>query len=232
MPGDRPSVTVIVPVYNGERFLAEALTSICQQDYEPLDVLVVDDGSTDGSAAVGAEFPAVQVLRKLHSGLAATLNHGIRHASAELLAFLDADDRWLSGKLARQVSEFQQRPELDMVFGHVQQFTVCCDATGAREIFSTPQPGYTKITLLARRTTFAHLGEFDETGDRHTFLEWYARAQQAKLQVVMVPEVLAERRIHETNYGLTNPTEQRRKYLSTLRAVIQQQRLDPTVAGD
>lgn len=219
-----PKVSVIVPVYNGDRFLGEALQSIVLQKYHPLEIWVVDDGSTDQSAAIASTFPGVNVLIKEHSGLAATLNHGTAHATGELLAFLDADDRWLPQKVERQVHVLQQQPEVDMVFSHLRQFTVRHDATGSVVIFSPAQPGYFKSTLMIRRTAFLRVGGFDETPEKHDFLDWYSRSQTIGIGMTMLPDILVERRIHETNYGRTNLTDQRRTYLATLRATIQQRR--------
>ena len=216
----QPSVTVIVPVYNGERFLAEALVSILQQDYPVLELLVVDDGSTDQSAAIAATFPTVGLLRKPHSGIAPTLNYGLRHATGELLAFLDADDRWLPGKLGRQLAELEQQPALDMVFGHMRQFMVRETATGCEEIALPPQPAPHKSTLLIRRTALMRVGEFAEQEDRHDFLDWYSRATTCGLQMTIMADVLAERRIHDNNTGRRSTPVQRQQYLSTLRAVV------------
>lgn len=223
-PLNRPAISVIVPVYNGERFLAEALRSIGQQDYQPVEVLVVDDGSTDGSAEVAASFPSVRVLRKAHSRLAATLNYGIAQATGALFAFLDADDRWLPDKLARQVAELIARPELDMVFCHARQFTAREELDGEREVFSAPQPAISKTALLIPRTSFHRVGEFSENAAEHDFLGWYGRAQSAGLRAVVVPEVLVERRIHDKNTGRLDPAAQQWRYLNTLRAVVRQRR--------
>lgn len=220
----QPLISVIVPVYNGEQFLAEALTSIFAQDYRPLEVLVVDDGSTDGSARVAESFAGARLLRKAHSGVASTLNHGARHASGELLAFLDADDRWLSGKLTRQLSELTRRPELDMVFTHARQFTTLSTATGSHEQIVATQPAVSKVTLLIRRTSFWQVGEFAEQAIYHDFLEWYARAMAVGLQAITLPDILVERRIHQTNTGRTATATQHSQYLNTLRAVVQQRR--------
>lgn len=217
-------MTVIVPVYNGEPFLAEALQSIMEQNYQPLEVLVVDDGSTDRSAEVAATFPDVRVLRKEHSGIAATLNLGVSHGSGELFAFLDADDRWLPGKLASQIQELHRRPELDMVFGAVRQFFRRGDAESGSDVFSAPQPGINKTAMLVRRTSFLQVGGFAEEVDKHDFLDWYARAMAINLRAAMLPAVLAERRIHDRNMGRTDPAAQQRRYLTTLRAALNQRR--------
>lgn len=219
-------VSVIVPVYNGERFLGEALHSILIQDYQPVEVIVVDDGSTDHSAQLAETTPGVCVLREPHRGLAATLNRGVRRATGEFLAFLDADDRWLPGKLNRQLSELAERPELDMVFCYARQFTIRPTADGDQELTLAVQPGVSKAALLIRTASFWRVGEFSEQGDRHDFLDWYARATAIGLQATTLAEALVERRVHNRNVGQLNKAVQQSKYLSTLRAVIAQRRQD------
>jgi Glycosyl transferase family 2 len=100
---DMPEVSVLVPVHNGARFLAEALESARAQTLEPLEIIVVDDGSTDGSAEIAAKLGAT-VIRQANTGTAAAVNAARAHATGELLALLDADDVWPHDKLARQVA--------------------------------------------------------------------------------------------------------------------------------
>ena len=220
-----PAISVIVPVYNGERFLAEALRSIGQQDYQPLEVLVVDDGSTDGSAAIAVAQPGVRVLRRAHGGLGATLNHGIAQATGELFAFLDADDHWLPDKLTRQVRALMANPALDMVFGHVRQFRQA-DADGEIAIISEAQPGIHRGVMLVWRAALARVGAFAEDPGVHGFVDWYARARIAGLRSAVLPEVLYERRIHDDNLGRRTPDAQRQSYLRALRLSIAHRRPD------
>ncbi|MFL5886158.1 MAG: glycosyltransferase family 2 protein, partial [Thermoleophilaceae bacterium] len=85
----RPLVSVLVPVYQGERYLAEALDSVFAQDYEPLEVIVLDDGSTDGSADIARSYGGVRYLHQENSGIAAARNAAIGAARGEIVAFLD-----------------------------------------------------------------------------------------------------------------------------------------------
>lgn len=222
----KSGISVLVPVYNGEKFLGEALSSIAVQEYQQLEVIVIDDGSTDHSALLAEATPGVCVLRKPHSGLAATLNHGVHHASGEFIAFLDADDRWLPGKLKHQLSELEQHPELDMVFTGIRQFTVSSADTefANREMTVAIQPGVAKSALMIRASSFWRAGKFSEQGNQHDFLEWYARAMSAGLRSCILPEVLVERRVHDNNEGRTNKDLQQSRYLSTLRSIINQRR--------
>ena len=103
-----PLISCIIPVYNGQRFLAESLDSIFAQTYRPLEVIVCDDGSTDGTAHVAAEYPQPLVyIHQPNQGSPRARNCGIRAAKGDFLAFLDADDLWRSEKLTRQMARFQ-----------------------------------------------------------------------------------------------------------------------------
>ena len=99
-----PLVSTIIPVFNGERLLPEALDSVFRQDYRPIEVIVVDDGSTDGTSLVARSCPEVRYLYQSNQGLGAARNAGIAAACGEFIAFLDADDIWLPRKLSSQMN--------------------------------------------------------------------------------------------------------------------------------
>ncbi|RDV16709.1 glycosyltransferase family 2 protein [Pontibacter diazotrophicus] len=118
-----PFVSVIIAFLNEEKFLTEAVESVLAQDYPHWELILVDDGSTDSSSAIAKTY-AQRFTGKIfyleheghrNKGLSASRNHGIAHAKGELLAFLDADDVWLPGKLTNQVAIFQRHPEISMV---------------------------------------------------------------------------------------------------------------------
>jgi glycosyltransferase involved in cell wall biosynthesis len=222
---DRPTVSVIIPVYNGERFLAEAIRSVLDQTLPPDEVVVVDDGSRDGSAAVARGFPEVSVLQQPHLGIGAALNLGIRHGNGELLAFLDADDRWLLGKLERQTYALAADSALDMIFGHVRQFRQT-GVDGEIAIIGEAQPGIHRGVMLVRRSAFARVGAFAEDPGIHGFVDWYARARRAGLRAAVLPEVLYERRVHDDNLGQRTPDAQRQSYLRALRLSVAHRRPD------
>ena len=107
-------VSVIIPVYNGELYLDEAIESALGQPYRPIEVIVVDDGSTDGSAEVAKQFDSpMRYCFQPNAGLGAARNKGISLAQGSFFAFLDADDLWLENKLTRQMALFDKNPELD-----------------------------------------------------------------------------------------------------------------------
>ena len=110
------SVSVIIPTYNYSRFIGEAIDSALAQTRAPLEVIVVDDGSTDGTAEVLAAYgDRIRVLRQKNSGVAMARNAGIAAARGEYLAFLDSDDAWYPRKLERQMPRFDAEPSLGLV---------------------------------------------------------------------------------------------------------------------
>ena len=113
-------ISVIVPAYNVAEFLRESVDSALAQTFRDIEVIVVDDGSTDSSADTLRDLddPRLRVIRQDHQGSAAARNSGLRLASGELMAFLDADDRWAPRNLERQAAFLRDHPEVDITFGH------------------------------------------------------------------------------------------------------------------
>src|SRR2546428_4652348 len=111
-----PAVRVVIPIYNGERYLREALESVFAQTYRDYEVICVNDGSTDGSPAVLREYGTrVTVVQQANAGQGAARNTGARHAAGRYIAFLDQDDRWYPHKLEHQVAVLEAGP--DAAFG-------------------------------------------------------------------------------------------------------------------
>src|SRR5215203_2881736 len=111
-------VSAIIPVYNSERYLAEAIESVLVQTYPSHEIIVVDDGSIDGSAQVAKRFgSAVRYVFQRQAGVGAARNHGVELAEGRFFAFLDADDLWTKDKLQLQLAAFAADPELEAVFG-------------------------------------------------------------------------------------------------------------------
>jgi glycosyltransferase involved in cell wall biosynthesis len=109
-------VSVIVPACNAERYVLDALRSALAQNHEPLEIILVDDGSTDGTAAlVEREMPEVEIIRQANAGVAAARNTGLRRATGDFICLLDADDGWFPGKLAAQLSYLEQHADVGAV---------------------------------------------------------------------------------------------------------------------
>ncbi len=121
--GARPLVSVVIPTYNYGAYVVQAIESVLAQDYEPKEIIVADDGSTDSTSKVlGPYVDRVRVLRLTHAGPGAARNAALHNANGEFVAFLDADDLWLAGKLTRQVEAMRQHPEVGLCHSLVEPF--------------------------------------------------------------------------------------------------------------
>lgn len=220
-------ISVIIPVYNGERYLAEAIESVLAQTYRPIEIIVVDDGSTDGSADVAQRFPPpVRYRFQPHSGAGAARNRGIGMAQGSFFAFLDADDLWMEDKLMCQTITFGNDPELDMVFGHVRQFhsPELDGNTGKRLRYPAEiMPGYSHVTMLITREAFLRVGPFETKWQAGEFIDWYSRAMEKGLKSVMLPEVVVKRRIHAAHQGIHERRSQA-DYIRILKAFLDRRR--------
>ena len=132
MKTNSPLMSVVIAAYNAEPFLQEAIESVRRQSYDPLEIIIVDDGSTDGTARIATAYDSIVYAYQPNSGVAAALNKGIGLSRGSFLAFLDADDMWTDNKLALQFSAFVLDPTLDAVFGNVEQFKTHAQETGSK----------------------------------------------------------------------------------------------------
>ena len=186
----RPPVSVIMAVRNGERFLEGALDSIRWQTSGCPEIVIVDDGSTDATAALLAAARDLIVLRQPRRGPAAARNRGLQAASGEFIAFLDADDLWPADKLRRQLDRLTADPELDVVLGQIQPF----DVTGAA--LGDPAPGVQLGGALFRGAVFDQVGLFDERLQFSEDHDWFLRAREAGARMVVAPETTLLYRRH------------------------------------
>src|SRR5688500_487344 len=110
------SVSAVIPAYNSEAYLAEAIESVLAQTYSIDQTIVVDDGSHAGTGEVAARLPRVEYFRKENGGASSARNFAMPFVTGELIAFLDADDVWVPEKTALQVNEYSQNPDLGLVY--------------------------------------------------------------------------------------------------------------------
>jgi glycosyltransferase involved in cell wall biosynthesis len=113
----KPLVSVVIPCYNHARFLSEAIESVLRQEYRPLEIVVIDDGSTDHTAQVAARYPSVRYRYQPNAGLAAARNTGISESRGSYVLFLDADDLLCAGALGSAVDVILQNPGCGFVYG-------------------------------------------------------------------------------------------------------------------
>lgn len=198
------SISCIVPVYNGARYVAEALDSILAQTLRPTEIIVVDDGSTDTTAeVVNGYAQAVTYLRQANAGPASARNRGIAIATGDFLTFLDADDIWHAEKLERQMTALNANPAAGICITYVQNFWVDELAVERERMrdhpFAKPILGYVCQCLLARRSVFDAVGTFNEAKRIGEDTDWFMRAELAGVVKQIVTDPLVYRRIHDQN---------------------------------
>jgi len=221
-----PLVSAIIPVKDGERFLAEALNSVLEQGYRPLEIIVVDDGSTDGTAEITRSFEEVRYLFQTNQGHAAAMNLGIEKAGGEFLAFLDADDLWEPNKLQRQVAYLLQHPEVDCVIGKTRNFLepgTHLPARVTKDLLLTDAVLLALGALLARKSVFQVAGVFDVSYPHAKDVDWFIRAREAGLRMAVLPEVLLRRRLHGSNRSFSHEARTA-EFMRAVRSTIERRR--------
>jgi glycosyltransferase involved in cell wall biosynthesis len=196
-----PLVSVVIPVFNGERFLAQALDSVVGQTWPQVEPIVVDDGSTDGSAEVAAAYP-VKLIRQPNAGVAAARNRAVEAAGGPLLAFIDQDDVWLPAKLEQQVACLLDNPSAGLC--------IC-----RQDIFL--EPGYPRPPamppewlerthhttqlgcMVIRRELFDVVGPFDTSFAAINDTDWFLRAMDLGVQAALIDDSLQRYRLHGDN---------------------------------
>jgi glycosyltransferase involved in cell wall biosynthesis len=222
-----PRISVIIPAFNRAALLCEAAESALAQSYTNLEVLIVDDGSTDGTAAiVKARFegdPRVRYLRQEHAGPGPARNLGLRHAGGELIAFLDSDDLWVPDKLALQVRQLDEHPEAALSFSDARneggregdrtrfQGKRFRGDTTLRGIVEREFPMCTP-TVVLRRKVLDDLGAFDESFPCSQDWDLWIRVV-ARYPIVYVDRPLTTIRRSDDSISRTRPLEKWRCWL-------------------
>ena len=228
-------ISVIVPCYDAERYLGEALESACAQVPAPAEVIVVDDGSADGSASVAERFgPLVRCYRQAHRGIGATRNAGLAAARGALVAFLDADDIWTTGSLSCRLEALAGDTAAECAAGLIEQFISPELPDNVRRTLVCPPSvsrGRCAGSLLIRRTAFVRVGGFDESLRLGETLDWVARADAAGVVTHIIEQVVLRRRIHGANTGARD-RHLRTDYLRVLKRSLERQRAAAARRGD
>jgi glycosyltransferase involved in cell wall biosynthesis len=202
-----PLVSIVIPCYNQGHYLGEATESARQQCYSNVEVIVVDDGSTDDTARVAAAYPGIRSLHQLNSGTAAARNHGLRESRGEFVIFLDADDRLLPDAVARGAEYLIRHPETAFVSGHVRLI----DADGTPTVVPAQDhepAGYVALlrwnyiwtpgVVMYRRTAFNAVGTFDSSAGGSADYDLNIRIAR-RLAIACHHHVVLEYRQHGAN---------------------------------
>ena len=220
-------VSVIIPLYNGERYLRQALDSVLNQSFAPFEVIVVNDGSTDGSSGILDTYgKRIVRIDQTNAGTAAARNAGVDASVGGLLAFLDQDDYWVEDKLEKQTSILSKDSDTQIAWGLVQQFVSPELPEEFRRRYrcqEEPVSGYLPSALLIRRKALEKVGPFNARWKIGEWADWYARYKQSGILSENISKIVTYRRIHEGNKGITM-AEDRKEYISLIRENLERQR--------
>jgi len=221
---ETPIVSVIMPVYNGERFIDFALKSIFSQEYRPLDVIVVDDGSVDATADIIARYHEARYIAQPHNGLGAALNTGLDAARGEFITFLDSDDWWAPDTLRRQMDRMIAHPEADLVLGKMQNIMEPGSSVvvKTKNLQAEPMVGLVWGALMVRRRVFDTIGQFNSTLTHAIDVDFFIRAKEAGLRMDIIQEIFLYHRIHGSNMSLQSSS---RDYLQAVKNSIERKRM-------
>jgi glycosyltransferase involved in cell wall biosynthesis len=207
----RDTVTCVVPVRDGEPFLGAALDSILAQSRPPQEVIVVDDGSTDGSAELARAYgPPVRVIEsgRTGAGVAAARKRGVDAARGGLVCFLDADDLYDPLKQERQLERFAARPELEVSLCTYEMFWEpgLGDEEARYRAVDRVRGSHMFQTMLVRRSAFGSVGPIDASRAHGDQVEWLARAADAGAVIEVIDDVLVHRRMHRDSASHVSPS--------------------------
>ena len=230
-----PLVSVIIPVYNGERFLRETLESVFAQTFHDYEVVCVDDGSTDGSYALLKQYGArVRVIQQANAGQSAARNEGVRQATGAFVAFLDQDDRWYPFKLEQQVPVLNAEPDValvhcnyDMMDGDGRVLLAGAALAGQASGLASPlgrligEMLVFPSAMLLRRDVFQRVGGFDPEMRGFEDFDLIARLKQEGRFVLLNESGMAYR-VHAGGFSQTGRAaviRSRERFLIRMRAL-------------
>jgi glycosyltransferase involved in cell wall biosynthesis len=202
----RPLVSAIMPAYNAEAFLAEALDSLLAQDYGSYEVIVCDDGSTDGTPEILSRTLRIRVLRQENQGPAAARNAAIAASRGDFVATFDADDTWPANRLTLQAAYLVEHPETGCVLG--RQEWIDPPSWFRRDTVYGDLDGIPLVSAMFRRSALDAVGAYDP-GFRHSEdMDLLVRLRTREIGIAILPEILVYRRFHGSNLTASAPPTQ------------------------
>jgi len=207
-----PKVSVIIPVYNGEKYITQAIESVLAQTYKNFEIIIVNDGSTDNSFEKIKPYlnlPNIKYIEQENKGVAAARNTAIKSSSGELIAFLDQDDLWVPEKLEIQVDYLRQYPDVGLVHSNISYINEC------PELMETPKDWLTNaegmcfkelfiknriavLTVVLKRQCLDQVGLLNESISRSDDYELWLRISRM-FPIGHVNKTLALYRLHKSN---------------------------------
>lgn len=199
---NQSSVSVIIPAHNGELYIHEAVESALRQTIKPLEILVVDNGSTDRTGCVVSKYDGIRYIRTDIANVGAARQLGVNLSRGEFIAFLDQDDIWLNYKTEEQLNYLKNNSEMGAVIGLQSMFLepgIEKPHWLKESYIRRPLPGYLPSALMVRKDMFDVSGGFDTNFLMASDVDWFFNAYQRGVSVGMVNCVVVEKRIHSNN---------------------------------
>jgi len=201
---NRPLVTAFMPVYDGEMFLEASLESLLAQDYEPLEVVVCNDGSTDRSAEILGGYPSIRIVHQENRGRAAACAAAIEASTGAFLTSFDADDLWPPNRLTLQATYLIEHPEVGCVLGR-QEWMNPPPWLGRDPVFGDLD-GVPIGSAMFRRGVYAEIGGFDTSFRHSEDMDLLLRIREHGIGIEVLPEVVLYRRFHGEQMTANPPT--------------------------
>lgn len=227
-----PAISVIIPMKDSKSFILAALKSVLIQEITPHEILVIDDGSSDGSRQLVVDFNGgnrrLILLDGPGKGPAAARNVGLDRASGDIIAFLDSDDMWPRDKLAVQLARIARGPAVDMVSGFTQYFTDRLD------MGLTPDPESVTDEMfhvhlgacIFRRSVFERLGNFDENFTYAEDVDLMLRLRDSKLPMTILDHVTLYYRRHDQSMTARYTATEKRDFHRALMRSMSRRKVD------
>ncbi|PTW55069.1 glycosyl transferase family 2 [Breoghania corrubedonensis] len=218
------SYSAIIPAFNAAAFIGDAIASIRAQTVQPAQIIVVDDGSSDGTANVVRGIgDDIVILHQENRGVGAATTAGFAVSRAPLLATLDSDDLWLPNKMEAQLARLAEEASLCGVFAHIQPFRPADGQHASKR--NTSVPGWLRTTMVIRREAFTTIGPIiDPPGGCGDMVDWLARVREGGHRLTMLEDTLALRRIRPGSLSSTHNADRDGGYLYAARQAILRKR--------
>ncbi len=217
-----PLISVVIPAFNAEAFIAEAIESVLAQTYTPIEMIVVDDGSSDGTSEIVSRYPQVRLIRKENGGPAPARNRGFAESVGEAVTFLDSDDAMFPDKLEVQAAHLAENPQIGVVIGAQElviepgtELPFWIEGSADQDVVPTRppevhgEPNTYAMSMLVRREVFEAVGDFDREVQPAEDIDWVLRATEAEVGITQLQHLMVRRRVHADS--LTQDAEASRR---------------------
>lgn len=208
-------VSVIIPVYNGEKYLEEAIESVLVQKLKPLEIIVVDDGSEDRTKIITKKFSKyINYIYQNRMGVGYSRNRGIGLSIGNFIAHLDHDDTWEKDKLLLQCEAFKKDEDIEVIGGLMRSFYSSeINPEEMRKIYCPPHPlpSFSASSIVVKKSVYSKVGLYKGGINNSPDFEWFLRVREIGLKEKMIDKVISNRRIHKLNTGKGNKNSNRER---------------------